>query len=275
MDRDAEGLRKKIEQLIQENAKLRSELIVTRLWNPPAELERAFREAYGWTCLSVPSAEGGPASTLILVAGAAPGAEPVDAGAAGRVWRYLLTAAPIRGRIGPFARASMPAHLLGYLGEQGGREVIVLNTDLTHSQLTRAARLLWSAAKSRWPSPRLLLMSVAPLPILYVLLRVSGAKSMLAAVLPAAVIAASVAVAPGQVPADITPAPPADSPFWERDHIDRAVPDRPPPPRVRPRLLPGCPARRRRHGGAGHSPGPIWTPALHRSATPPAESGDL
>ena len=43
------GLLKQIERLTRENAKLRSELVVTRLWNPPAELERAFQNACGWT----------------------------------------------------------------------------------------------------------------------------------------------------------------------------------------------------------------------------------
>jgi hypothetical protein len=56
----ANGLLKQIEQLTRENAKLRGELIVTQLWNPPAELERAFRDACGWTCLSVPPTEQNP-----------------------------------------------------------------------------------------------------------------------------------------------------------------------------------------------------------------------
>lgn len=71
MDPVTRRLRTEIERLTKENARLRSELIVTRLWNPPAELERACEHAYGWKCLPLPEAEGGPAPTLILIAGTA------------------------------------------------------------------------------------------------------------------------------------------------------------------------------------------------------------
>lgn len=272
MESHTNGLLKQIERLTRENTKLRTELTVTRLWNPPAELERAFQDACGWTCLSVPSTKGGPVPTLILVAGAAPGTEPLDAEAAGRVWRYLLTAAPIRGRIGPFARASMPAHLLGYLGEQDGREIIVLNTDLAQGQLARAARMLWSEVKGRRPSPGVLLMSVASPPILYTLLRASGAKSALATVVPTAAIVASVALAPGQVPADTGPAPAVGSPSWERDHVQPAAPDRSPPATSGPGRRPSRPAAPTRR--PDRTSGPIWTPSPRSSATPPAESPD-
>lgn len=262
------GLLKQIERLTRENAKLRSELVVTRLWNPPAELERAFQNACGWTCLSVPATEDGPAPTLILVAGPAPGADPLDAEAAGRVWRYLLTAAPVRGRIGPFARASMPACLLGYLGKQGGREAIVLNTDLAHRQLARAARLLWSEARVRRPGPYLLL--TAP-PLLYAL-GASGARSALATTVPAAIVAC-VALAPGHVPADTRPAPAVSGPSWGHDHLERAVPRKPPPSAGEP----GTPRPSRRAAPTrrpGRPSASIRTPAPRWSAAPPTGSPD-
>jgi hypothetical protein len=265
------GLLKQIERLTRENAKLRTELTVTRLWNPPAELERAFQDARGWTCLSVPSTKGGPGPTMILVAGSAPGTEPLDAEAAGRVWRYLLTVAPIRGRIGPFARASMPAHLLGYLGEQDGREIIVLSTDLGHGELARAARMLWSEVKGRRPSPGRLLMSAAPLPILYALLRASGTKGALVAAVPAAAVVTFVALAPGQVPADPRPVPAPGSSSWHREHLERAEPGLPPsatdgPGTPRP-SRPAAPTRR-----PDRPPGSIRAPSPGWSATPSAES---
>lgn len=225
MDPVTRRLRTEIERLTKENARLRSELIVTRLWNPPAELERACEHAYGWKCLPLPEAEGGPAPTLILIAGTA-GAAPPDPEVAGRIWRYLLTAAPAHGRIGPFTRAEMPVHLLGYLREQGGRTVIVLNTDLPRGQLAYAARMLRTHAKRRWRGRHLPEMSVVSLLGLWALLRVGGVKSLLAGTVPAAAITASVALFPGDAPADAAPAPiAAGRPSWARDHVERIAPD--------------------------------------------------
>lgn len=120
----------------------------------------------------------------------------------------------------------MPVHLLGYLREQGGRTVIVLNTDLPRGQLAYAARMLRTHAKRRWPGRHLPEMSVVSLLGLWALLRVGGVKSLLAGTVPAAAITASVALFPGDAPADAAPAPiAAGRPSWARDHVERIAPD--------------------------------------------------
>lgn len=141
-----DDLQRQLRLLTAENARLRGQWAVARHWDPPAALEDAFGTGYGWRCLTVSLPTGDLAPrTVILIEGSGPGTGPGDPGAAGKVWRYLLTAAPVCGRIGPFARASMPAGLLGYLGEQDGRPVIVLNAGLARGQVKRAARMLAAA----------------------------------------------------------------------------------------------------------------------------------
>lgn len=166
-DLHTEDLHQQIARLTAENARLRSELAVVRLWDPPPALEHAFQDARGWECLSVPMTA--DSLTLILIAGPSRG-DPQDAHAAeeaaeeaaGLVWRYLLTAAPVCGRIGPFARASMPARLLGYVADLDGRALIVLNKNLPRGQLACAARMLRAHAGNRRPPPRPLQMSQGP-----------------------------------------------------------------------------------------------------------------
>lgn len=195
---DEQHLKQTIERLTQENAKLRSQLAVAERWNPPPQLEHAFRTARGWRCLTVPLVPEHP--TLVLISGAEPGKEADDAAAAGEVWRYLQTAAPPRGRIGPFTRARMPGRLLGYLRDQGGRTVIVLNKDLRRGQVSRAARMLRSNAKMR--GPRLLELSAFPLLGLLALHHGTSAKGFLlsAAVAPAATVVLSLSITPSASP---------------------------------------------------------------------------
>ncbi|GGU07419.1 hypothetical protein [Actinomadura livida] len=195
---DEQLLKQTIERLTQENAKLRSQLAVTEQWNPPLELEHAFRTAMGWECVTVPLIPEEP--TLILISGTEPGTGG-DGAAAGEVWRHLQTAAPPRGRIGPYARAQMPGRLLGYLRVHGDRTVIVLNRDLRRGQVSRAARILRSNAKMR--HPRLLELSAVPLLALSALYQGGSAKSLVglsAAAAPAATIVLSIAIAPSTGP---------------------------------------------------------------------------
>ncbi|TDC16994.1 hypothetical protein, partial [Actinomadura bangladeshensis] len=265
MDPHTEDLHKQIERLTRENAQLRSELAVRRLWNPPPELEHAFQDAHGWKCLPVPPTGSGQASTLILIAGTEAGAEAEDTDAAGQVWRYLLTAAPVRGGIGPFARASMPARLLGYVGEQDGRAVIVLNKDLRRGQVACAARILRSEAKTQRPRPRLLELSAVPLLALWELLREGGFRSLLAAAVPAATIVATAELLPGNAPAEVRPAPPAAGPSWNRDQVGGNRPGRSPYAMTgtpRPAGTPAPAARR------STSPGPASTLSPRAPAYP-------
>ncbi|TDC61840.1 hypothetical protein E1200_27870, partial [Actinomadura sp. GC306] len=191
---DEHLLKQTIERLTQENAKLRSQLAVTEQWNPPIDLEHDFRTAMGWKCVMVPLLPDRP--TLILITGTEPGTGQ-DATEAGDVWRHLQTAAVPPGRIGPSARAQMPARLLGYLRVHGDRTIIVLNRDLRRGQVSRAARILRANARTR--RPRLLELSAAPFLGLYALYKYSSAKSIVglsAAVAPATTIALSIAIAP-------------------------------------------------------------------------------
>ncbi len=116
---------------------------------PALDLEQAFRSARGWQCLTVPLIPEEP--TLILISGTQDEKddekEDEDDDEVSEVWRHLQTASPPRGRIGPFARARMPSKLLGYLREQSGRTIIVLNRDLRRGQVSRAARMLRESAK--------------------------------------------------------------------------------------------------------------------------------
>ncbi|XRQ14000.1 hypothetical protein ACN3XK_24880 [Actinomadura welshii] len=188
---DEQLLKQTIERLTQENAKLRSQLAVTEQWHPPLDLEHAFRTAKGWECVMVPLIPERP--TLILISGT----EKPDAAAAGEVWRHLQTAAPPRGRIGPFARARMPGRLLGYLHEHDDRVIIVLNRELRRGQVSRAARMLRSHARTR--HPRLLELSILPLLSLHALQQGGSAKSLVglsAAMVPAATLVLSVAITP-------------------------------------------------------------------------------
>lgn len=191
---DEQHLKQTIERLTQENAKLRSQLAVAEQWNPPLDLEHAFRTAKGWQCVTVALVPEQP--TLILIRGTEPGTQE-DEAAAGEVWRHLQTAAPPGGGIGPFARSRMPSRLLGYLREHGGRTIIVLNRDLRRGQVSRAARILRSNARMR--HPRLLELSAIPLLGLCALSHGGSAKGMVglsAAVAPTATLVLSVAIAP-------------------------------------------------------------------------------
>lgn len=188
---DEERLKKTIEQLTQENAKLRTQLAVAEQWNPPVDLEHAFRTARAWQCLTVPLSP--ERRILILISDTKPGRERQDEAAAGEVWRYLQTATSPGGRIGPFARAWMPSRLLGYLREQHGRTIIVLNRDLRHGHVSRAARMLRSNAKTR--RSRLLGLSAIPLLSLCALYNGNTARSvagLTAAVAPAATVSATI-----------------------------------------------------------------------------------
>lgn len=201
---DVQRLKETIDRLTRENAKLRTQLAVTQQWNPPLDLEQAFQSVRGWQCLTVPLIPENP--TLILISGTACGKENenVDAGddeedagageedaGAGEVWRHLQTAAAPRGRIGPFARARMPSRLLGYLREQGGRTVIVLNRDLRRGQVSRAARMLRENAKKHRPA-RFLELSAIPLLSLCAIfpgnLVIKGTAGLSAAAAPAVTI---------------------------------------------------------------------------------------
>jgi hypothetical protein len=157
---DEHRLKETIERLTRENEKLRTQLAVAQQWYPPLDLERAFRSARGWQCLTVSLMPEKP--TLILISGGKAGKEE-EPDAAGEVWRHLQTAVLPRGRIGPFARARMPSRLLGYLREQSGRTIIVINRDLRRGQVSRAARMLREGAKRRRPATRLMELSAIPL----------------------------------------------------------------------------------------------------------------
>ncbi|MFB4310587.1 hypothetical protein [Actinomadura sp. GTD37] len=189
---DEQRLKETIERLTRENAKLRTQLAVAQQWNPPLDLEQAFRSARGWQCLTVPLLP--EQSTLILISGRKPGKdEEEDDEAAGEVWRHLQTAAAPGGRIGPFARARMPRRLLGYLREQSGRTIIVLNRDLRRGQVSQAARMLRESSKRGRPKIRLLELSAIPLLSLCALLHGDMAKgaagfSAAAAAAPATII---------------------------------------------------------------------------------------
>jgi len=196
---DEQRLKETIERLTRENAKLRTQLAVAQQWNPPLDLEQAFRSARGWQCLTVPLIPEQP--TLILISGAKPEkeGETEDEAAAGEVWRHLQTAAAPGGRIGPFARARMPRRLLGYLREQSGRTIIVLNRDLRRGQVSQAARMLRESAKRGRPTTRLLELSAIPLLSLCALFHGDMAKGAVgisaAAAAPAATIILPAAVA--------------------------------------------------------------------------------
>ncbi len=193
---DEHRLKETIERLTRENEKLRTQLAVAQQWNPPLDLERAFRSARGWECLTVSLLPEKP--TLILISGVKAGKDE-ELDAAGEVWRHLQTAALPRGRIGPFARAWMPSRLLGYLREQSGRTIIVINRDLRRGQVSRAARMLREGAKRRRPATRLMELSAIPLLSICTLLYghaaksttgFSGAAPTAATMLPAAVVSA-------------------------------------------------------------------------------------
>lgn len=193
---DEHRLKETIERLTRENEKLRTQLAVAQQWNPPLDLERAFRSARGWECLTVSLLPEKP--TLILISGGKAGKDE-ELDAAGEVWRHLQTAALPRGRIGPFARAWMPSRLLGYLREQSGRTVIVINRDLRRGQVSRAARMLREGAKRRRPATRLMELSAIPLLSICTLLYghaaksttgFSGAAPTATTMLPAAVVSA-------------------------------------------------------------------------------------
>ncbi|MFA1544975.1 hypothetical protein [Actinomadura chokoriensis] len=195
---DEQRLKETIERLTRENAKLRTQLAVAQQWNPPLDLEQAFRSVRGWQCLTVPLMP--DQSTLILISGIRPGNDQEEDGqAAGEVWRHLQTAAAPGGRIGPFARARMPQRLLGYLREQSGRSIIVLNRDLRRGQVSRAARMLRESAKRGRPTTRLLELSAIPLLSLCTLFHGDIAKSAVgisaAAAAPAVTIILPAAVA--------------------------------------------------------------------------------
>lgn len=195
---DEQRLKETIERLTRENAKLRTQLAVAQQWNPPLDLEQAFRSARGWQCLTVPLIPEQP--TLILISGTKPGKDgDEDEEAAGEVWRHLQTAAAPGGRIGPFARARMPQRLLGYLREQSGRTIIVLNRDLRRGQVSRAARMLRESAKRGRSTTRLFELSAIPLLSLCALFHGDAAKGAVtlsaAAAAPAATIILPAAVA--------------------------------------------------------------------------------
>lgn len=281
MNPDDQDLRGVITRLTQENARLRSQLAVAQQWHPPAEMECAFRTATGWRCLPVPLPEGRP--TLILIAGTVPGAPAPDPDAAGQVWRHLLTAAPARGRIGPFARATMPAPLLGYLGEQDGRAIIVLSKDLVRGQLARAARLLRSNANACHPRPRLLELAVLPLLSLAGILRDAGTRTVLATAAPAAAVTVSAAVVLSPAPAEPTPFPAGTTPSrvgtaragWPRPHPIASSPKLRSPgarPKPRPSRSPSSSSisTRTLRPATGRSPSDLLPTATPSSSVPPS-----
>ena len=204
---EEQRLKETIERLTRENAKLRSQLAVAQQWNPPLELELAFQSARGWQCLRVPLIPEKP--TLILISGINPGKygaedeedeeDEEDGEAAGEVWRHLQTAAAPGGRIGPFARARMPRRLLGYLREQSGRTIIVLNRDLRRGQVSRAARMLRETAKRSRPATRFLELSAIPLLSLCALFHGDAAKSAIGLSAAAAAPAAATIILPAAV----------------------------------------------------------------------------
>lgn len=204
---DEQRLKETIDRLTRENAKLRTQLAVARQWNPPPDLERAFRAARGWQCLAVPLTPGKP--TLILISGSKAGKDGAeqqeeDEDEAGEVWRHLQTAAAPRGRIGPFARARMPSRLLGYMREQSGRTIIVLNRDLRRGQVSRAARMLREGDKRSRPA-RLLELSAIPLLSLCALLHGDMAKSAVGISAAAAAGPAATIILPAALASAISP----------------------------------------------------------------------
>ncbi|WP_433230247.1 hypothetical protein [Actinomadura formosensis] len=228
---DVQRLKETIDRLTRENAKLRTQLAVTQQWNPPLDLERAFRSVRGWQCLTVSLIPENP--TLILISGTECGKESEDADAAddeedagaGEVWRHLQTAAAPRGRIGPFARARMPGRLLGYLREQSGRTIIVLNRDLRRGQVSRAARMLRENAKKHRPAG-FLELSAIPLLSLCALfpgnLVVKGTAGLSAAAAPAATIMLPAAVMSTALPhIDLNTVTIRSRPASHVRHVDR------------------------------------------------------
>lgn len=200
---DEQRLKETIDRLTRENAKLRTQLAVAQQWNPPLDLERAFRAARGWQCLAVPLMPEKP--TLILISGSKAGKDDIEEeDEAGEVWRHLQTAAAPRGRIGPFARASMPSRLLGYLREHSGRTIIVLNRDLRRGQVSRAARMLREGAKRSRPA-RLLELSAIPLLSLCALFHGDMAKSAVGISAAAAAGPAATIILPAAVASAISP----------------------------------------------------------------------
>ncbi|MER7542380.1 hypothetical protein ABTW95_05160 [Spirillospora sp. NPDC127506] len=202
---DEQRLKETIERLTRENAKLRTQLAVARQWNPPLDLEQAFRSARGWQCLTVPLMPEKP--TLILISGThdEKDDEEEDDDEAGEVWRHLQTAAAPRGRIGPFARARMPSRLLGYLREHSGRTIIVLNRDLRRGQVSRAARMLRESAKRGRSTTRLLELSAIPLLSLCALFHGDMAKSAVGLSAAAAAAPAATIILPAAVASAISP----------------------------------------------------------------------
>ncbi|WP_396454931.1 hypothetical protein [Actinomadura sp.] len=202
---DEQRLKETIERLTRENAKLRTQLAVARQWNPPLDLEQAFRSAQGWQCLTVPLMPEKP--TLILISGThdEKDDEEEDDDEAGEVWRHLQTAAAPRGRIGPFARARMPSRLLGYLREHSGRTIIVLNRDLRRGQVSRAARMLRESAKRGRSTTRLLELSAIPLLSLCALFHGDMAKSAVGLSAAAAAAPAATIILPAAVASAISP----------------------------------------------------------------------
>lgn len=202
---DEQRLKETIERLTRENAKLRTQLAVARQWNPPLDLEQAFRSAQGWQCLTVPLMPEKP--TLILISGThdEKDDEEGDDDEAGEVWRHLQTAAAPRGRIGPFARARMPSRLLGYLREHSGRTIIVLNRDLRRGQVSRAARMLRESAKRGRSTTRLLELSAIPLLSLCALFHGDMAKSAVGLSAAAAAAPAATIILPAAVASAISP----------------------------------------------------------------------
>ncbi|CNF10888.1 Uncharacterised protein [Mycobacterium tuberculosis] len=202
---DEQRLKETIDRLTRENAKLRTQLAVAQQWNPPLDLERAFRAARGWQCLAVPIMPEKP--TLILISGSKTGKDDIgqeEDDEAGEVWRHLQTAGAPRGRIGPFARARMPSRLLGYLREQSGRTIIVLNRDLRRGQVSRAARMLREGAKRSRPA-RLLELSAIPLLSLCALFHGDMAKSAVGISAAAAAGPAATIILPAAVASAISP----------------------------------------------------------------------
>jgi hypothetical protein len=203
---DEQRLKETIDRLTRENAKLRTQLAVAQQWNPPLDLERAFRSARGWQCLTVPLMPEEP--TLILIRGTQDekdDEEKDEDDEAGEVWRHLQTASPPRGRIGPFARARMPSRLLGYLREQSGRTIIVLNRDLRRGQVSRAARMLRESAKRGRPTTRLLELSAIPLLSLCTLFHGDMAKSAVSLSAAAAAAPAATIILPAALASAISP----------------------------------------------------------------------
>ncbi|MFE9103815.1 hypothetical protein [Actinomadura geliboluensis] len=218
---DERRLKETIERLTRENEKLRTQLAVAQQWNPPLDLERAFRSARGWECLTVSLLPEKP--TLILISGGKAGKDE-ELDAAGEVWRHLQTAALPRGRIGPFARAWMPSRLLGYLREQSGRTVIVINRDLRRGQVSRAARMLREGAKRRRPATRLMELSAIPLLSICTLLYGHAAKSTtgFSGAAPAATIMLPAAVVSALSPAlDLHPVTARNRPPAHSSPLDR------------------------------------------------------